>query len=393
MARLRNNIVVLTRSGIFARLDKGIGLLVFSPYSGLVFLCDEDDAIQVHDWLNQRDSHAPSNDYRRALGPGWLIPYHEAGYPYEHLLSSEEKAWHIPGITKPVVINWLITGQCPLRCCYCYAEDLMRDPAKEPDTDRVQKTASTILSYMPLVVVLTGGDPLCSPHLELALSLLHGKVGIVLDTSAYPFKSDHIALFKKYDVYVRISLDSEIPRINRQLRPVCSRTSRVTGSVEKAVEAIDKCLSAGIRVGVQTVATRKNRHDLSELGDKLLRLGISGWRILMVAPSPGKELLYHELSGSHKSQHRFYEYTLAKIQKTYQKHSASQLAVEVAHNQVPNAVILVGPDGTFYTEQRGKIEIDSKYPRKPRASMIFRQVSSHGHASRYLSLNPFQYPL
>ena len=90
----------------------------------------------------------------------------------------------------------------------------MRDEAIEPKSVDIERIVESILSLNPLVVVLTGGYLLFSGHLTDAVHLLSGKVGIVLDTSGYTFTRKHLELFKQYHVSVRISLDSEPPKVN-----------------------------------------------------------------------------------------------------------------------------------------------------------------------------------
>ena len=69
-----------------------------------------------------------------------------------------------------------------------------------------------------------------------------------------------------------------------------------------------------------------------------------------------------------------------------------KMAVQVADNQIPNAIILVAPDGTFLTESHfftstvGKIEIDPQSPKEPNLENIHNSVNMHAHIERYLNL-------
>ena len=239
MARLTPYKVLMTNSGLFARKDPGFGLLVFSPYSGLIFACKESDSQNVVKWIDKRTDIPPDDMYLKAIGAGWAIDMDQANYPTKHLLPSYSNIWPIPFAKRPIVINWLITGNCPLECKYCYAEDLMRGHCKEPNETDIRKIANSILSYKPLTVVITGGDPFVSPHLNLAMKLLHGNTGLILDTSAYTFSASYLRLLKEYGVFVRISLDSEIPRINKKLRPIRKKGIGKTQEELSSTEAAD----------------------------------------------------------------------------------------------------------------------------------------------------------
>lgn len=267
----------------------------------------------------------------------------------------------------------------------------MRGRCKEPTTHEIDTIAKSILSYHPLAVVLTGGDPLLSPHLKRVLSILHKRTGIIVDTSAFTFTSHHLELFKKYNVFIRISIDSEIPRIHDLLRPPSGAFKQDTlkSSSAAAIKALCQCIDAGIGVSVQTVATKYNRSDLEAFGDKLYRMGIRSWRILIVAPSQTNVSRYAELRGTRSGQDRFDKYIEKQLRSKHENGWNKGMAVQITHNRAPNSVVLVSPDGTFLTEATvapRKVLLDEKKPKQPRVKRIFEKVDPHTHAERYLSL-------
>ena len=383
--------VKYTKAGLFVREDTHLGFIVFSTHTGLVFACKTDDGGALLKWLDRKSSVAPSPEYMKALGPGWAILLRDADYPSKHLLPSAESGWSILRPDYPIVINWLLTGNCALRCQYCYAEDLMRGRCKEPSAHDIDHIAESILSFHPLAVVLTGGDPLLSAHLQRVLSRLHKRTGIIVDTSAFTFTYHHLELFKKYGVFVRISLDSEIPRIHDLLRPPVNtvKLDDKNSSNAAAIRAICQCVDAGIGVSVQTVATKYNRSDLEALGDKLYRMGIRAWRILIVAPSETNAPRYAELRGTRSGLDRFDKYIEKQLRSKHENGWNRGMAVQITHNRAPNSVVLVAPDGTFLTEatvEPKKIILDEKLPKHPRLKRMFEKVDPHTHAERYLSL-------
>jgi MoaA/NifB/PqqE/SkfB family radical SAM enzyme len=278
----------------------------------------------------------------------------------------------------------------------------MRNDSLEPKLFDISRTAKSILSLNPLVVVLTGGDPLFSPYIEDAMNLLSGKVGIVVDTSAYTFSTKHLELFKQHRVNVRISFDSERPRVNQLQRPIYPGYPNLARNgpptVEAAVNALCQCLEAGITVTVQTVATKKNTNDLITLGDKLYRLGVRSWRIFKVAPSKASYDGYSKLVGTHTDKGKkipgnkekgMYEFMFGKILEARTNYWHQAMAVQVTGNEKPNAVVLVGPDGKFYTESSvklGKSLLDDKTPCRPSLKALKSKVNMLAHAERYLNL-------
>lgn len=383
----------ITKSGIFVREDPHLGLLTYSPYSGLFYACLDIDKDRLLKWLNKESATPPSKEYEKALGSGWFIDSSEAIYPVPQLLPQlEGRNQTILCAHLPILINWLITGNCLLNCKYCYAQDLMHGTCPEPDTKDIEKIVESILNQNPLVVVLTGGDPLVSPFLEHAIKLLHHKVGIIVDTSGSSLTDNHITLFKKYNVFVRISLDSEIPKVNNSLRPLNSRRKNKCSTIT-AFESILKCLNNEIKVAVQSVATKKNRSDFLFLGEKLFDLGVDGWRILLIAPSKNNFKNYLDLRGNDKGLGRFNSHILKKIKDKHEKNWQSRMSVQIAENDVPNAIILVSPDGNFLTESNiksdkyiGKVLIDPDFPKNPRKEYISTSINMHAHTERYLNL-------
>jgi len=62
------------------------------------------------------------------------------------------------------------------------------------------------------------------------------------------------------------------------------------------------------------------------------------------------------------------------------------MAVQITHDEAPNAVVLVGPDGVFYTESNmslGKIILDEEHPDAPSLDTIGMKVNMLAHAERY----------
>lgn len=385
-----------TQSGLFVRDDPKFGLLVYSPYSGLTHVVHPDESVAVQQWLNGEADYPNMEGYEACLGAGWLIPIAEGRYTSPHLLPNKDTWTNLPTPHKPIVINWLLTGRCPLKCMYCYAEDLMRCENMEPDVRRIEQIAERILKLNPLTVVLTGGDPLVSPHLAHAIHLLSPKVGVVVDTSAYTFSVDNLELFRDNNVAVRISLDSERPRVNDLQRPAVRR--RDSSSTVAAVQALCDCLDAGISVTVQSVATKKTANDLLALGDKLFRLGLRSWRVLKIAPSKSSLAGYRKLCGEFtdagkritgKLAQGPYEYVFRKLREAANGTWQQGMSVEIVENSTRNSVVLVGPDGRFYTESNVsicKVIIDEQDPCSPSLESMKSKVNLLAHAERYLNL-------
>src|SRR5262249_43461944 len=123
----------LTESGVVIKYDAGMkAILCFNSHTGLIYAVEQQDGLPVTRWLEGEGPLPPPDIYAGTLGAGWLTPMSQAIYPCPHLLPSPNSWFAVSSPTKPILINWLITGRCPLACKYCYAEDLMRNETLEP---------------------------------------------------------------------------------------------------------------------------------------------------------------------------------------------------------------------------------------------------------------------
>jgi MoaA/NifB/PqqE/SkfB family radical SAM enzyme len=377
--------VQLTASGLFTRLDRELGMLVFSPYTGLMFAVHSDDVQGTLDWL-RGDGKAPGEKIRQALGMGWDKSIIRGDYPWPHYLADRGQ-WEVyPAPAKfPILINWFLTGKCPLACQYCDARDLMIT-SSEPSLKDMKLIADRILTYNPIAVVLTGGEPLASPFIEECVRFLHGRTGIMVDTNGLFLNDSMVRLFKEKSVVVRISIDSAIPRVNDGLRRLgCDSNGIRLGSdynissLKVALQAVTSCLDAGIPITVQTVASRKNWNDLIELGTRLYRLGVQSWRVHLVAlqkNTPIYRLLAVPLKSRVEVLHR-----LRNIR--FWQGMDFQLVDDASRD----SVVLVSPDGRYLFESEaglGKKLIDPAHPCQPDPDQIFKKVSAQDHAKRYL---------
>ena len=390
------------RSCIVARYDAKIGLIAFSKLTGLIYAVHPCDAEATVEWLAGRADNPPSAIYEETIGAGWAIPL-ISGRQIRPQLLPDQNAWStLPGPEYPIAINWLITGRCPLACVYCWAEDLMRRDDLEPNREQIAQIADNILAFRPVTVILSGGDPLFSPFLKDAVTALSGKTGIVLDTSGYRMTDKQLDLFREHNVSVRISLDTDRPSSNEAQRPLYKLypgfIKSGIGTTESAVSAICRCLDAGLTVTVQTVATKKTANDLLSLGDKLFRLGVGFWRVGKVAPTKARMEGYTLLVGSHSDKGKRlkpaeqsdpYDFVFKQLSQAHEQRWSSSMALQVMHNNAPNAVLLVSPDGVFYTESNvtpGKVVVDPRNPSRPDLSALASKVNMQAHAERYLNL-------
>lgn len=315
-----------------------------------------------------------------------------ATIPRPHILGSDLASLQtMPVGTRPLLINWLITGRCNLSCIYCYAQDLMNGACTESDESSTRKIAQSILRYKPLAVVLTGGEPTLSGHFKIAIEELSKKTSVVVDTNGTNLTQEMIETFKTHKVHVRVSLDSTRPQTNGKTRRAGKRRFNIetSKSIESVVlDSLVKLSSHGIPVTVQTVATAFNYPEIGYLHKTLQSFSITKWRILLVSPSRMSKIPYETLIGDKTKVNRFAT-VLTKGLTAYMASHAHGLPIQFTSNSDRNSVVLVAPDGKFLTESvmvdHGKILIDDENPTAPTLASFSSRVNMHAHYARYLN--------
>jgi sulfatase maturation enzyme AslB (radical SAM superfamily) len=378
--------VILTKKGLFVRKNKGFGLIIYSPYSGLFFSVAEKYSKETISFLNNEKTEIPfSIEKNLSIKKG-----NTGSFEIQHWLPNKNDFIIENGYPKqPILINWLISDTCNFNCEYCYAMDFMNKRHKRKE---IKLIAKQILSYRPLAVVLSGGEPLLCPHLNEALIALGGKTGIIIDTNGTIFKKNLLALMKKHKAFVRISFDSLNPLTNNKLRPLKKNFQNNEEPLKIIFENINSYINNEIPILIQTVVTSFNKNDLLDLYETLKKIGVHGWR-LFLAVKPHNETNPYGfkkvmVNGKVKTIDEAILDVKSKMIKFESKNvSKSNFSLQIISTTdvQKDSVILVYPTGEFYTEKFfdvGKHLIDKKNPFKPKN--IFNNVDLKGHYERYL---------
>lgn len=130
---------------------------------------------------------------------------------------------------------------CNLNCSYCYWPK--REPAGTPDIDKMISVAKPLGPKFSLF----GGEPLLTPKPMLEKLFQAGCTG--MQTNGVLIDDEHIALFKKYNVGIGVSVDGPAD-LNT---PRCDVNTTVT-----VFDNIGKMRKAGIAVSIISVLHRKN---------------------------------------------------------------------------------------------------------------------------------------
>lgn len=378
-------VVKKTKKGIYIRRNQDFGTLAFSPFSGLFFAVAKEFSDEIEAFCNSKRNDLPqviADHINIGLDMNKTV-----SFDVDHWLPSKEYFSDIDELPdkQPIVLNWLISNRCNCNCSYCYAGDVID---KEFENIDIKSVAQNLLNMNPLAVVLSGGEPLMEKQKIIdVLEIMGGKTGIILDTNGLLFHKELIPLFTKYNIVIRVSLDSLQNEVNSKIRPQRDKKGNILG-VNTIIQNIINYRHAGIPVLVHTVVSSMNKNSLEDLSKQLPRLNVNGWRIFTVVHpnNEAKKESFDKLMKFGKVKN------IEEAEKNLQKEifylskrlkSQSDFSIQIlqAVNTKKNSVVLVMPDGRLATEgmfKSAKTEIDR--------DNLFRKVDLRSHYERYLGL-------
>jgi len=172
---------------------------------------------------------------------------HSSRLPSHLLQFSEDK--------RPVVV-WNVTRQCNLKCVHCYAHAKSSAQENELTTQEGKRLIDDLAQFGAPVVLFSGGEPLVRKDLpELAEYAVQKGMRAVISTNGTLITRDTADTLKSIGLsYVGISLDG-MEQINDRFRGV-------EGAFNAALEGIENCKAAGIKVGLRFTINKRNVHDI-----------------------------------------------------------------------------------------------------------------------------------
>jgi radical SAM protein with 4Fe4S-binding SPASM domain len=170
---------------------------------------------------------------------------------------------HSVNAWQPLQASLELTHRCNERCRHCYISEFKDDDDRILSLDQWVKVLEELRAAGTLYIVLMGGEPMLSPHFHgvsreanamgFHVSMISNGLLIKSKEDAQRLKDNglHTATFSLY------SLD----------RDVHDRLTRVRGSQEKTVAALEWCREVGIDTHVNCLLTNENIYGIFELQD------------------------------------------------------------------------------------------------------------------------------
>jgi len=175
---------------------------------------------------------------------------HSAKLPSHLLQFSADK--------RPVVV-WNVTRRCNLKCVHCYAHARDRAFDNELTTEEGKQLLDDLARYGVPVVLFSGGEPLMRGDLaELAAHAVERGMRAVISTNGTLISREKARILKNIGLsYVGISLDG--------MQEVNDRFRGLKGAFEAAMEGIENCKAAGIKVGLRFTINKFNLAEIPKM--------------------------------------------------------------------------------------------------------------------------------
>lgn len=180
---------------------------------------------------------------------------------------------HAP-LQAPTEVHLLLTGHCPARCTYCYANS-GPDVQTAPTLERVRESLHALARLGVFHVALGGGESLMRDDLFLVASEARA-LGLIpnLTTSGLSMTAAEAARCRIFG-QVNVSLDGVGER---------HRLSRGDTSFKTAARALRLLVEAGVPAGINTVLTRQTWDGLDELVAYAAEVGANEVELLRLKP-------------------------------------------------------------------------------------------------------------
>lgn len=180
----------------------------------------------------------------------------------------------LSGLRPPEILAISITGACNLICSHCWVNAGEISSQTHVPLESLRRLMEEFAAIGGKGIRITGGEPLCHPHLLdiLQLSLSLGFKTVILQTNAMFLREEHLAYLSelKFPGFsIQVSLDGASARTHDLVRG--------EGAFSGAQSGIAKLVQAGLGQNISIFFTemRHNFGEIPELLDFAVRNGLA----------------------------------------------------------------------------------------------------------------------
>ena len=278
----------------------------------------------------------------------------------------------------PFYVGWQLSGNCNLDCIYCFAENKIHNK----DTDDIMDVANTILSFHPVCVGLSGGEPTLNPRLADIMKLFNGKTNCVLNTNGTtPQLEKLLPVLKETNTFVRMTIDTFDNDLLNTLRPPVHMPKGGYDQISKFKKNIRLMQEAEVPFMIHTVITSKNLPTTEQIAEELIKLGIKRWHMYSVDYSEKCKDFFDEIKVT-KDQMRVNHKNL--VEKYGDRLEITSALSEVSFRE--RAVLLVDSTGRFMVDTvKAGIVFIGEDPKHPTYEELMREMDYDLHKTCYIT--------
>jgi MoaA/NifB/PqqE/SkfB family radical SAM enzyme len=201
----------------------------------------------------------------------------------------------------PALVIWEATRACDLACRHCRAE---AQPAPLPgelnDAEALAMLDEVRREFGPVILVITGGDPLKRPGLERIIA--HGStlgLTMAMTPSATPLLTVPVLARLRAAGLQRLalSLDGADAATHDGFRGV-------PGTFARTIELLQEAPRFGLTTQINTTVTRPILEQIPAIRDLCAWLDVSQWSLFMVVPTGRAEHNMLPSPGEHERLYR-----------------------------------------------------------------------------------------
>jgi heme b synthase len=188
------------------------------------------------------------------------------------------------------LLAWEVTRRCNLACLHCRAAAGSGPYPDELTTAEGFKLLDDVATLGPVVVILTGGEPLLREDIYDLTAYGAGRGHrMVMAVNGTLLTPEVAARLKAAGVQrLSISLDGASAASHDRLRAV-------DGAFAGALAGIAACRAAGLPFQINTTVTRANRAELPAIYELALKLEAAAHHVFVLVPTGRGELIREEL--------------------------------------------------------------------------------------------------
>lgn len=205
----------------------------------------------------------------------------------------------------PSLVIWEATRACDLACRHCRAEAIPAPlPGELNDAEALAMLDEVRREFGPVILVITGGDPLKRPGIERIIT--HGAtlgLTMAMTPSATPLLTTAALARLRSAGLARLalSLDGADAITHDAFRGV-------GGTFDRTIALLEAAPGLGLETQINTSVTRPILGQIPRIREACALLGVSQWSLFMVVPTgradadlvptPGEhEHLYRQVAG------------------------------------------------------------------------------------------------